>query len=124
MLPPRLRRRRQSRRASAEVEGSWFAQDVSRAAHGVNQALLVLALRLPPEIADVDVECVRRVAEVVAPDALVDERAREDLARVAHEELEQVRLGRRQLEAASVAPGLHRTEVERQIGEPQDGRWI
>src|SRR6185437_5522594 len=66
-------------------------------------------------------ERVRGMAEVVAPDALVDEGAGQHLARIAHEQLEQVRLRRRQLEAAAAAAGVHRAEVERQVREAQQG---
>src|SRR5437763_6520416 len=59
------------------------------------------------------------MAEVVAPDALVDEWPRQHLARVPHEELEQVRLGRRELEAATGAARLHRAEVECEIREAE-----
>jgi hypothetical protein len=62
------------------------------------------------------------VAEVVAPHALVDERAGQHLTRVAQEELEQVRLGRRQLEASPAASRVHRAEIERQIGKAEDVR--
>ena len=59
------------------------------------------------------------MAEVVAPDTLVDQRAWQHLARVAHEQLEEVRLGRRQLEAAAGPSGVHRPQVEREVGEAQ-----
>jgi hypothetical protein len=59
------------------------------------------------------------VAEVVVPDALVDERARQHLPRVPEEELEEVRLGRRQLEAATRPARVHRAEVEREVGEAE-----
>ena len=46
--------------------------------------------------------------------------ARQHLPRVAHEELEQMRFGRRQLEAAAAAARLHRAEIEREVGEAQE----
>ena len=46
-------------------------------------------LGLAAQVADVDVERVRAEAEVVAPDALEDDRAGQHLARVAQEQLEQ-----------------------------------
>src|SRR5712671_253869 len=98
-------RRRPRLRSRAADEKSRFAQHVTRAAHGVDEPLLLFAFGLAPQIADVDVERVRRMTEVVAPDSLVDEGAREHLTRIAHEELEEVRLRRRQLDAAAVAPG-------------------
>ena len=59
------------------------------------------------------------MAEVVAPHALVDERARQHLAGVAHEQLEQVGLGRRQLETAPSTARVHRPEVEREVAEAE-----
>src|SRR2546421_5989341 len=99
-------RRRPRLRLRAADERSRFAQYVTRAAHGMDEPLLLFALGLAPQIADIDVERVRRMAEVVAPDSLVDERAREHLTRIAHEELEEMRLRRRQLDAAPVAPSF------------------
>ncbi len=107
------------REAGAKGHGS--RKHVARAADCVDQAQVFLGLRLAPEIADVDVERVRGVAEVVAPDSLVDERARQHLARVPHEQLEQVGLRRGQLEAAAATAGVHRAEIEAQVGEAQNG---
>src|ERR1700730_5032377 len=92
---PRGRRRLRSRAAGGR---SWLAQDVARAAHGVDEPLLLVTLGLAAQITDIDVERVRRVAEVVAPDAFVDQSAWQHLAGIAHEELQQVGLCRRQLE--------------------------
>src|SRR5262249_30770649 len=74
----------------------WFTsappERVPDAAHRLDQPRLAVRLGLAAEVADVDVERVRRQAEVVAPDALEDERASQDLARVPQEQLEQVEL--------------------------------
>src|SRR3954449_12408445 len=105
----RWRRSRQLRppRQSRDAGGtSRLAQDVPGAAHRVNEARLLVRFRLAAQVADVQVECVRGVAEVVPPDAFVDECAWKHLAWIAHEELEQVCLCRRELEASSVAPRL------------------
>ena len=60
------------------------------------------AARRPPPSCGAGSRCTRRAssseAEVVAPDALEDDRAREHLARVAQEELEQRELGPGQLD--------------------------
>src|SRR5262245_18510456 len=90
----------------------------------MDQARVALTLRLAPEIPDVDVERVRRMAEVVAPDTLVDERAGQHLTGVAHEQLEEVRLGRRQLEAAPAAARVHRAQIEREVGETEHVRRL
>src|ERR1700682_917299 len=100
MQSPPSPRRRPRLRSRAAGGRSWLAQDVARATHGVDEPLLLVALRLAPAVADVDVERIGRVSEVVAQDPFVDERAREHLPWIAHEELEQVSLCRCQLEPA------------------------
>src|SRR5437588_5201726 len=86
----------------------------------MDQPRFAFGLELAAQVADVDVERIRGVAEVVAPYALVDERAWKHLAGVAHVELEQVRLSRRQLEAAGASSCVHRAEVEAEVGETED----
>src|SRR5919107_1706385 len=89
-------------------------------ANGVDQARLAAGLGLAAEVSDVDVERVRGKAEVVTPDALEDDRARQHLARVAQEELEQRELGARQLDRAPTALDVACAQVERNVGERQD----
>ena len=74
---------------------------------------------LAPQIADVDVERVRRRAEVVAPDPLEDDRARQHLPRVARKSSSNANSVRVSSIAASSAAHLARTEIELQIGEAQ-----
>src|SRR2546423_7929173 len=100
--------------------GSWLAERVADAAHGLDQTGLVAGLGLAPQVSDVDVERVRREAEVVTPHALEDDRPREDLARIHHEELEQRELGARELDRIAVAPHLTRPRVELQVGEAKN----
>src|SRR4249920_1671834 len=64
-----------------------LAQHVSHTADGVNEARLASRLNLSPEVADVDVERVRRPFEVEAPDLREDHRPREHLPRMGEEEL-------------------------------------
>src|SRR4051812_11659894 len=100
--------------------GSWlFAQRVPDAANGVQQPRLAALFELPPQVADVDPERVRGRAEVVAPHALVDLRARQHLTGVAHEELEEVELGACQLQAALAAVRLARRRVDEHVGEAE-----
>ena len=79
--PPRRRRRRRRRptlrRALSERGSSRLTQGVADAADRVDQSRLVTRLGLAAEIADVDLERIRRRAEVVAPDAVEHERARQ-----------------------------------------------
>src|SRR5579884_4297491 len=80
-----------------------LAQDVARAAHGVDQARLPGRLQLLPQVADVDLDDLRLALEVVAPDPLIDAVAGEDLPRVLQEEAQQLVLGRRQGDGAAAA---------------------
>src|SRR5512133_1311580 len=82
---------------------SLLSQRVADAAHRVNQARLAAGFGLPPQIADVDVERIGSEAEVVAPHALEDDRARQHLARVAQEQLEEREFRPRQLDQAAAA---------------------
>ena len=63
-----------------------LAQHVADAAHGVDQARLATGLGLAAQVADVDLERVGRGREVVAPDLVEDELAREDASWVLHED--------------------------------------
>src|SRR5690554_2076909 len=103
---------------------SLLAQYVPYAAHGVYEAPLALALQLAPEVAHVDVHDVA-AARVLGPDLLLDLEAVEHLAGVAREQLEQLELLGRQLDAAAVAEHLAALEVDDQVGDADlagDGR--
>ena len=101
-----------------------LAKRVADAAHGVDEARRAAVLRLAAEVPDVDVEGVRRRAEVVAPDPLEDDRARQHLARVPEEQLEQRELGARELDRTTPAPHLARPEIELEIREAQHVRGL
>src|SRR3954471_444702 len=85
------------------------------AADGVDDARLAALLGLAAQVADVDVERVRRERDVEAPYALVDHVAREDLLGVAQEQLEQAVLGAGELECAAAARGAERLQVEHEV---------
>src|SRR5581483_5128462 len=85
----------------------------------MQQARLTALFQLAPQVADVHPQRVRGRAEVVTPHALVDLRPRQYLPRIAHEELEQVELGARQLEAAVTSHHLTRRGIQRQVTEPE-----
>ena len=107
---------RQQRHAETEAH-LLLAERVADAAHRVDQARLAVCLGLAAQVADVDLERVRRGPEVVAPDAVEDHVARQHLARVAQEQLEQEELGPGQLDRPVAAADLARARVERQVGE-------
>src|SRR5207244_11726597 len=88
-------------------------------AHGLNQPRAAAHLGLPPQVADVHVEGVRCEAEVVTPDSLEDDRAREHLPWVRHEELEQGKLRAGELDGLPAAANLARSGIELEIGELQ-----
>jgi hypothetical protein len=87
------------------------------AAHRVDQPRPAAGLGLAPQVADVDVERVRGEAEVVAPDALEDQRPRQHLAGVEQEQLEQRELRARQLDHFAAALHLTGAGVELEVGE-------
>src|SRR5205823_15120174 len=58
-------------------------------------------------------------AEVVAPDALEDDRARQHLTRIAEEELEEGELGAGELDRVAPTPNLARPRLELEVAEPQ-----
>src|SRR3954447_25454834 len=107
------------RRRRRGISGPLVPEHVADAAHGVQQPRLAALLGLAPQIAHVDAERVRARAEVVAPDALGDLRAREDLARVLHEHGQQLELGARELEPPAAPAGLPGGAVQCQVGEAQ-----
>src|SRR4051794_27059265 len=104
-------------RPSSNGAPSRLAQDVAHAAHGVQQAPLASGLGLAAQVADVDAQRVRRRAEVVAPDALEERRARQHLARMLEEELEQRELGLGELDAARAATDLVGRAIEHEVAE-------
>ena len=97
-----------------------LAGGVADAAHGLDQAGLTLGLGLAPQVADVHGEVLRVGAEVVVPDAVVDRRVVEHDTLVAHEQLEQVELGLREIELTGAAPGPPGRRVDAQIGQLHD----
>jgi hypothetical protein len=86
----------------------------------VDQPRLPAGLGLSPQVADVDVERVRREAEVVAPDPLEDQGAGQHLARVAQEQLQQRELGAGQVDPLAAARHLASAGVELEVGEAQE----
>src|SRR3990172_9806479 len=65
-------------------------QYVAHTAHGVQQPLLATCLSLLTQITDIDLDNVAFTAEVVAPYPVEDHLARQHLARMSHEEIEQL----------------------------------
>src|SRR5262245_35870990 len=86
----------------------------------MDEAGLAVVLELVAQLAQVNVERIRRPAEVVSPDALGDEGAWKDLARVEQKQLQQEELHSRELDPARTALHLEGSAVEREIGKAED----
>ena len=78
----------------------------------VHQAGPSACLGLAPQIADVHLQRVRRRPEVIAPHALEDLRAREDLIWVAHEQFQQQKLSACEFERPPVTARFVREQIE------------
>src|SRR5213075_3181009 len=115
--PPPPTRPRRRPQAPAVSENSSLAQGVADAANRLDQPRLAARLRLAPQVPDVDVERVRAVAEVVAPDALEDHRPCQHLSRVEQEQLQQGELRSRQLDRLAAAADFTRAGIELEVGE-------
>src|SRR5262245_27794604 len=86
----------------------------------MDESTLAAYFELSPQLPDANVERVRFRAEVEPPHAREDERARQHLARVAQEQLEQRELGQRQLEPFAAPNDFVRGGIEGEIRESQD----
>ena len=104
---------------SPELESALGKSFTADAAKGVQQPRFAAGLGLLTQVADVDAERVGVGAEVVAPDVLEDHRAREHLARMAQEQLEQLELGPRQQQRSLVVPSSTRcAQLHKLSSEP------
>src|SRR3954452_6362950 len=92
------------RRTSAGGERRSVAQAVAGAAHRLELRDAERTVDLVAQVADVDVDDVRAVLVVVVPGVLEQLVAREHLARVAHEGLQELELLRRQRHLGVAAP--------------------
>src|SRR5262245_1485965 len=86
----------------------------------MDEAGLAVVLELVAQLAQVHVERIRRPAEVISPDTFVDERAREHLAGIQQEQLQEEELHARELDSARTAVHFERPSVEREVGKSKD----
>src|SRR4051794_24465474 len=107
-------------RARKLTGGRSLPQRVPDAAHGLDQPRLAAGLGLAPQVADVDLERVRRRPEVEAPHAFEDQRPRQHLPRVEQEELEQQELRPGELDLAVATADIVRRRVEREVREAEN----
>ena len=96
-------------------------QDVAGTADGVDHRLPA-GVDLLAQVADVELDDVGLAAEVVVPDPVEDLRLAQHPARVAHEEPQQLELGRGQLDPVAAAVYLVRVLVQGQVADGQPGR--
>src|SRR5690242_6160434 len=89
-------------RSSRKRMSARRMQAVSGAAHRVQKRLREALVDLLPETADMHVDHVGLRVEMVVPDILQQHRARDDMARVAHQVFEQPELARLQLDCLAV----------------------
>src|SRR5262249_58954771 len=90
------------------MESAHWLEDVAHAADGVDHRLAA-GVDLLAQVADVQLDHVRLAAEVVVPDPVEDLGLGPHPARVAHEEPQQLELGRGELDQLAVPaylPGL------------------
>src|SRR5205085_10935093 len=88
------------------------AETVSGRDDRVDQRVLVVAVDLLAQLADVDVDDVARRLVTHVPDLLDDRHPRQHAVRIAHQELEQRELLRRQLDLRAVARARALAEIE------------
>ena len=94
-----------------------LAQGIADAAHGVDEAGFAVLLQLGAQGADVDFQDVRLAVEILAPDAIHNQIAREHLPGIAQEEDEQVEFAGGQFDRVAAAPHIARAEVHGEIRE-------
>src|SRR5262249_26422876 len=99
------------------VMRSPFAQRVSDPADRVDEAREAALLGLATEVADVHVERIGGRSEVVPPDPLEDDRARQHLARIPEEQLQERELRAREIDRPPAAAHLACARIELEVRE-------
>src|SRR5262245_11569601 len=100
----------------ASGSGSFF-EDITHAAHGVDQGMPEGLVDLRAEAADVDVDDVGPAVEVHVPYLLGDQRAGEDVSHVPRQEREQEELLGREVQALPRAGGAVAHQVDLEVGD-------
>src|SRR5437588_9685286 len=102
------------------VLASAVTDHISRAANGMDERRVEIAVDLGAQPRDMDVDHVGLRIEMIIPDVLEQHRARDDLAGVLHEIFEQPVFARLQNDLLAGARHLVRPPVERQIAHAID----
>src|SRR5262245_49444081 len=104
--------------AASPASGSGpLFEDITHAAHGVDQGMPEGLVDLRAEAADVDVDDVGPAVEVHVPDLFGDQRARKDVAHVPRQEREQEELLGREVQTLPGARGAVAHQVDLEIGD-------
>src|SRR5499433_1688832 len=90
------------------------------AAHRVDEGVRSSPIHLPSQAANIDVDDVRHGIEMQIPDVLQEQRARNDLTRVANEIRQELELLRQQLDLPPLAAHGAGEQVHLQVAHPQE----
>src|SRR5207237_10210207 len=86
---------------------------------GMDEPRCSVGLELATQVADVNLEGVRRGRKVVAPDFLKDLATFEHLPRMTHQQFKEMKFSTGQRNRPDTPPDLAGAEVEHQVGEFQ-----
>src|SRR5471030_363922 len=98
-----------------------FSNDITRASHGPDQRGYARWVDFLAQATDVYIDQVGAGIEVVAPDFLENHHAGDDLAAVAHHELQQLVFGRQQVQRLLATAGFATDQVQLQVRDTQHG---
>src|ERR1700746_1396434 len=91
----------------------------SDATNGMNQWIVLTAVDLSPDTADINIDDVCRRVEMQVPNVLQQHRARNHLTGIARQIRQQTKLSRQQLDFSSAAAGDPRKQIDLQIADAQ-----
>src|SRR6516162_5311953 len=91
----------------------------SDAANGVNQRIVLTAVDLPPDTADIDIDHVGRRIEMQIPYVLQEHSTRDHLTGIASQVRQQTELSRQQLDFPTTPAGDPREQIDLQITDAQ-----
>src|SRR5208282_6819795 len=98
---------------------SAVTNHVSRAAHGVQQRRVKIAVDLGAQARYMHINHIGLRIEMVIPHMLEQHGARDDLARILHQIFEQAKFARLQDDLLAAPSHLVRKPIQRQIGDPE-----
>src|SRR6516165_4571179 len=91
----------------------------SDAANGMNQRIVLTAVDLPPDTADIDIDDVGRRIEMQIPYVLQEHGARDHLTGIAGQVRQQTELSRQQFDLPTAPAGDPREQIDLQIADAQ-----